>query len=97
MNVIQGNLIAQGLKVGIAASRFNEFIVSKLIGGAQDGLERHGVESDNIDLVWVPGAFELPLAAKKMANSGKYDAVLCLGAVIRGSTPHFDYVCAEVF
>ena len=96
MNVIQGNLIAQGLKVGIAASRFNEFIVSKLIGGAQDGLERHGVESDNIDLVWVPGAFELPLAAKKMANSGKYDAVLCLGAVIRGSTPHFDYVCAEV-
>ena len=96
MNIIQGNLIAQGLRVGIVASRFNEFIVSKLVGGAQDGLERHGVDTDRIDLVWVPGAFELPLAAKKMAQSGKYDAVLCLGAVIRGSTPHFDYVCAEV-
>lgn len=96
MNIIQGNLVARDLKIGIAASRFNEFIVSKLIGGAQDGLERHGVDSDKIDLVWVPGAFELPLAAKKMAKSGKYDAVLCLGAVIRGSTPHFDYVCAEV-
>ncbi len=96
MNIIQGNLIAQGLRVGIVASRFNEFIVSKLVGGAQDGLERHGVDTDQIDLVWVPGAFELPLAAKKMAQSGKYDAVLCLGAVIRGSTPHFDYVCAEV-
>lgn len=96
MNIIQGNLIAQGLRVGIVASRFNEFIVSKLVGGAQDGLERHGVDTDQIDLAWVPGAFELPLAAKKMAQSGKYDAVLCLGAVIRGSTPHFDYVCAEV-
>lgn len=96
MNIIEGNLIAQGLKIGIAASRFNEFIVSKLIGGAQDALERHGVGRDDIDLVWVPGAFELPLAAKKMVQSGKYDAVLCLGAVIRGSTPHFDYVCAEV-
>lgn len=96
MNIIQGNLVARDLKIGIAASRFNEFIVSKLIGGAQDGLERHGVDPDKIDLVWVPGAFELPLAAKKMAKSGKYDAVLCLGAVIRGSTPHFDYVCAEV-
>lgn len=96
MNTIQGNLIAHGLKIGIAASRFNEFIVSKLIGGAQDALERHGVESSDIDLVWVPGAFELPLAAKKMVQNGKYDAVLCLGAVIRGSTPHFDYVCAEV-
>lgn len=96
MNIIQGNLVASGLKIGIAASRFNEFIVSKLIGGAQDALERHGVDSSNIDLVWVPGAFELPLAAQKMAKSGNYDAVLCLGAVIRGSTPHFDYVCAEV-
>ncbi len=96
MNTIQGNLIAHGLKIGIVASRFNEFIVSKLISGAQDALERHGVETDHIDLVWVPGAFELPLAAKKMVQNGKYDAVLCLGAVIRGSTPHFDYVCSEV-
>lgn len=96
MNIIQGNLVASGLKIGIAASRFNEFIVSKLIGGAQDALERHGVDPSNIDLAWVPGAFELPLAAQKMAKSGNYDAVLCLGAVIRGSTPHFDYVCAEV-
>ena len=96
MNYIEGNLIAQGLKIGIAAARFNEFIVAKLIGGAQDGLQRHGVQESDIDLVWVPGAFELPLAAQKMAKSGKYDAVICLGAVIRGSTPHFDYVCAEV-
>lgn len=96
MNTIQGNLLAQGLKVGICASRFNEFIVSKLIGGAQDALERHGVNSADIDLAWVPGAFELPLIAKKMAKSGKYDAVICLGAVIRGSTSHYDYVCAEV-
>ncbi len=96
MRYIEGNLIANGLKVGIAAARFNEFIVSKLIGGAEDGLQRHGVNGEDIDLVWVPGAFELPLAAKKMVKSGKYDAVICLGAVIRGSTPHFDYVCAEV-
>lgn len=96
MNYIEGNLIAQGLKIGIAAARFNEFIVAKLIGGAQDGLQRHGVQESDIDLVWAPGAFELPLAAQKMAKSGKYDAVICLGAVIRGSTPHFDYVCAEV-
>jgi 6,7-dimethyl-8-ribityllumazine synthase len=96
MNLIQGNLIAQGLKVGIAASRFNEFIVSKLIGGAEDGLLRHGAAAENIDLVWVPGAFELPFAAKQMAASGKYDAVICLGAVIRGSTSHYDLVCAEV-
>lgn len=96
MNIVQGNLIAQGLKVGICASRFNEFIVSKLIGGAQDALERHGADTSNIDLVWVPGAFELPLAAKRLAKSGKYDAVICLGAVIRGSTSHYDYVCAEV-
>lgn len=96
MNYIEGNLIAQGLKIGIAAARFNEFIVSKLVSGAEDGLQRHGVKESDIDLVWVPGAYELSLAAKKMAKSGKYDAVICLGAVIRGSTPHFDYVCAEV-
>jgi len=96
MNTIQGNLIAQGLKIGIAASRFNEFIVSKLVGGAEDGLLRHGAAEEDIDLVWVPGAFELPFAAKKMAASGKYDAVICLGAVIRGSTSHYDLVCAEV-
>lgn len=96
MNYIEGNLIANGLKIGIAAARFNEFIVSKLIGGAEDGLQRHGVQGNDIDMVWVPGAYELPLAAKKMVQSGKYDAVICLGAVIRGSTPHFDYVCAEV-
>ena len=96
MNVIQGNLIAEGLRIGIAASRFNELIVSKLIGGAEDGLLRHGVQSEHIDLVWVPGAFELPFAAKRMADSGKYDAVICMGAVIRGSTSHYDLVCAEV-
>ena len=96
MNYIEGNLIAQGLKIGIAAARFNEFIVSKLVSGAEDVLQRHGVKESDIDLAWVPGAYELPLAAKKMAKSGKYDAVICLGAVIRGSTPHFDYVCAEV-
>lgn len=96
MNLIQGNLIAQGLKIGIAASRFNEFIVSKLISGAEDGLLRHGAAEGDVDLVWVPGAFELPFAAKQMAASGKYDAVICLGAVIRGSTSHYDLVCAEV-
>lgn len=96
MNVIQGNLISRGLKIGIAASRFNEFIVSKLIGGAEDGLMRHGVLEEDIDLVWVPGAFELPFAAKRMAAAEKYDAVICLGAVIRGSTSHYDLVCAEV-
>lgn len=96
MNLIQGNLIAQGLKIGIAASRFNEFIVSKLISGAEDGLLRHGVEEGDIDLVWVPGAFELPFAAKRMVAVGRYDAVICLGAVIRGSTSHYDLVCAEV-
>lgn len=96
MNLIQGNLIAQGLKIGIAASRFNEFIVSKLIGGAEDGLMRHGVAEEDVDLVWVPGAFELPYAAKRMVSSGRYDAVICLGAVIRGSTSHYELVCAEV-
>ncbi|QOX65328.1 6,7-dimethyl-8-ribityllumazine synthase [Anoxybacterium hadale] len=96
MNLIQGNLIAQGLKIGIAASRFNEFIVSRLISGAEDGLLRHGAAAEDLDLVWVPGAFELPFAAKAMAGSGKYDAVICLGTVIRGSTSHYDLVCAEV-
>ena len=96
MNVIQGNLIAQGLKVGIAASRFNEFITTKLVGGAEDCLLRHGVNADDIALAWVPGAFEIPLIAKKLADSKKYDAVICVGAVIRGATSHYDYVCSEV-
>lgn len=96
MNLIEGNLIAKDLKIGIVAARFNEFIVSKLLGGALDGLKRHGVLDENIDCAYVPGAFEIPLIAKKMAEGKKYDAVICLGAVIKGSTPHFDYVCAEV-
>lgn len=96
MRVLEGNVVASGAKIGIVAARFNEFIVSKLIGGAQDALIRHGVADDDIDLAWVPGAFEIPMVAKKMANSGKYDAILCLGAVIKGSTSHYDYVCAEV-
>lgn len=96
MVVFEGKLVAEGLKVGIVVGRFNEFIGSKLLGGALDGLKRHGVEENDIEVAWVPGAFEIPLAAKKMAKSEKYDAVICLGAVIRGSTPHFDYVCAEV-
>lgn len=96
MKVIEGNFSGKGLKVGIIAGRFNEFISSKLIGGALDALKRHGVSDDDIELAWVPGAFEMPIVAQKMAKSGKYDAVLTLGAVIRGATPHFDYVCAEV-
>lgn len=96
MKIIEGNLVAKGLKIGIVAARFNEFIVSKLISGALDGLKRHGVEDDYIEVAWVPGAFEIPLVAKKMAKSEKYDAVICLGAVIKGSTSHYDYVCAEV-
>ena len=96
MKIIEGNLVAKDLKIGIVAGRFNEFIVSKLLGGALDGLQRHGVDEENIDVAWVPGAFELPLIAKKMVNTEKYYAVICLGAVIKGSTPHFDYVCAEV-
>ena len=95
INEIEGKLVADGIKVGIVASRFNEFIVSKLIGGALDGLIRHDVKEEDITLAWVPGAFELPLAAQKMANSGKYDAVICLGAVIRGATSHYDLVCNE--
>lgn len=96
MKVLEGKLIAGRGKYAIVAARFNEFIVSKLIGGAQDALLRHGVEDDDMTLAWVPGAFEIPLVAKKLAASGKYDAVLCLGAVIRGSTSHYDYVCSEV-
>ena len=96
MKTYEGSLVAGKMKVGIVAARFNEFITSKLLGGALDGLSRHGVEGDDIDLAWVPGAFEIPLIASKMAKSGKYDAVIALGAVIRGSTSHYDYVCAEV-
>ena len=95
MKVLEGKLVAEGIKVGIVAARFNEFIVSKLVSGALDGLKRHGVSGEDISIAWVPGAFEIPLVAKKMAESPKYDVVICLGAVIKGSTPHFDYVCAE--
>lgn len=96
MKVYEGKLVAQGAKIGIVAARFNEFIVSKLLSGAVDGLTRHDVKEDDIEVAWVPGAFEIPLAAGKMAKSGKYDAVICLGAVIRGATSHYDYVCNEV-
>ena len=96
MKVLEGNLVAKDVKIGIVASRFNEFIVSKLISGAEDTLLRHDVSGDNITLAWVPGAFEIPLMAKKMAESGKYDAIICLGTVIRGATTHYDYVCNEV-
>lgn len=97
MQVLEGKVVAkEGMKVGIVASRFNEFITNKLLGGAVDGLVRHGVEEDNITAAWVPGAFEIPLVAEKMAKSGKYDAVIAVGAVIRGSTSHYDYVCNEV-
>ena len=96
INVLEGKLVADGIKVGIVASRFNEFIVSKLISGALDGLLRHDVKEEDITLAWVPGAFELPLTAQKMVQSGKYDAVICLGAVIRGATSHYDLVCNEV-
>ena len=97
INVVEGKLVAkEGMKVGIIASRFNEFIVSKLLGGAVDGLVRHGVDEKNITATWVPGAYEIPLIASKMAQSGKYDAVICVGTVIRGATSHYDYVCNEV-
>lgn len=96
MKTLEGKLVSKEIKVGIVAARFNEFITSKLIGGAMDGLKRHDVHEDDITLAWVPGAFEIPLIASKMAESGKYDAVICLGAVIRGSTTHYDYVCSEV-
>ncbi len=96
MRVYEGKLVSKDIKVGIVAARFNEFITSKLLSGAMDALERHEVQPDDIDIAWVPGAFEIPLIASKMAHSGKYDAVICLGAVIRGSTTHYDYVCNEV-
>lgn len=96
MNKLEGKIVANGAKIGIVAARFNEFIVSKLVGGAEDALLRHEVKEDDITIAWVPGAFEIPLAAKKMAMSGKYDAVICLGTVIRGATSHYDYVCNEV-
>lgn len=94
--VFEGHLQAEGLKVGIVVGRFNEFITSKLLGAAKDALVRHGVDRDDIDIAWVPGAFEIPLVANKMAQMKKYDAVITLGTVIRGATPHFDYVCNEV-
>ena len=96
MRVYEGKLVSENIKVGIVAARFNEFIVSKLLSGALDGLKRHNVNDDDIDVAWVPGAFEIPLIASKMAKSRKYDAVICVGAVIRGSTTHYDYVCSEV-
>ena len=96
MNTFEGKLDAKGLKFGIVIARFNEFISGKLLSGCLDGLRRHGAEEENIDVIWSPGSFEIPLLAKKMAAGKKYDAVICLGAVIRGATPHFDYVAAEV-
>lgn len=96
MNTLEGKLVAQDMKVGIVAARFNEFITSKLLSGAIDGLVRHGVKEADITTAWVPGAFEIPLIAGKMAKSGKYDAIICVGAVIRGATSHYDYVCNEV-
>jgi len=94
--IYQGNLIGTGLKMGIIVSRFNEFITSKLLSGALDTLDRHGVNDQDVDVAWVPGSFEIPIAAQKMASSEKYDAIICLGTVIRGATSHFDYVAAEV-
>ena len=96
MKTLEGKLVASGIRVGVVAARFNEFITSKLLSGAMDGLVRHDVQEEDIHVAWVPGAFEIPLIAAKMAKSGKYDAVICLGAVIRGSTSHYDYVCNEV-
>ena len=97
MRTLEGKLVSEnGIKVGIVAARFNEFITSKLVGGALDGLKRENVTDEDIDVAWVPGAFEIPLIASKMAKSRKYDAIICVGAVIRGSTSHYDYVCSEV-
>jgi len=96
MRTFEGNFNGENIRVGIVCGRFNEFITSKLLGGAKDALVRHGVDDENIDVAWVPGVFEMPLIAKKMVETEKYDAVIALGAVIKGSTPHFDYVCAEV-
>ena len=96
MKLYEGKLVSKDIKIGIVAARFNEFITSKLLGGAVDALKRHDVDEDNIEVAWVPGAFEIPLIASKMAKSNKYDAIICLGAVIRGNTTHYDYVCSEV-
>jgi 6,7-dimethyl-8-ribityllumazine synthase len=96
MKTFEGKLIAEGLRFGIIVGRFNEFIGGKLLSGALDAISRHGGSDNDVDLVWVPGAFEIPIVAKKMAKSGKYDAIICLGAVIRGATPHFDMVAGEV-
>lgn len=96
MKTYEGNLVADGLKFGIVAARFNEFITGKLVSGAQDALLRHGADAADIEIAWVPGAFEIPLVAQKMAGSGRYDAIICLGAVIRGATPHFDFLSSEV-
>ena len=95
-NMLEGYISGKGLKIGIVAARFNEFITSRLLSGALDALHRHETADGDIDVAWVPGAFEIPIAAKRMAASGRYDAVICLGAVIRGSTTHYDYVCSEV-
>ena len=96
MRTFEGKFDGKNVKIGIVAGRFNEFITSKLVGGALDVLKRNDVSEENIDIAWVPGAFEIPLITKKLAKTGKYDAIIALGAVIKGSTPHFDYVCAEV-
>ena len=96
MKTFEGKLVSKQIKIGIVAARFNEFITAKLLSGAMDGLVRHDVEEEDVNVAWVPGAFEIPLIASKMAKSGKYDAVICLGAVIRGSTSHYDFVCNEV-
>ncbi|WP_026507895.1 6,7-dimethyl-8-ribityllumazine synthase [Butyrivibrio sp. MC2013] len=96
MKTYEGKLVSSDIKVGIVVARFNEFITSKLLGGAIDGLKRENVKDEDIEVAWVPGAFEIPLIAKKMADSKRYDAIICLGAVIRGATSHYDYVCAEV-
>jgi len=96
MKIYEGKLVSEKMRIGIVATRFNEFITSKLLGGALDCLKRHDIPEETIDLVWAPGAFEIPLVAAKMAKTGKYDAIICLGAVIRGSTTHYDYVCSEV-
>ena len=96
MSTLEGKLVANNMKVGIVVARFNEFITNKLLGGAMDGLLRHDVKEEDITVAWVPGAFEIPLVAERLAKSGKYDAVICVGAVIRGNTSHYDYVCNEV-
>ncbi len=97
MNLLEGKLVArEGTRIAVVAARFNEFITSRLLSGCEDGLVRHGVDTGRIDVAWVPGAFEIPVVAQRLAESGRYDAVICLGAVIRGSTSHYDYVCAEV-